>query len=418
MHQKLIAIAVLILSACNLSTKEKVKEKEESSAALFSDDVNFLRKYTNILVLEDSTGNGRIAVSPALQGRVMTSSASGDKGESYGWINKALFESGDTSKHINAYGGEERLWLGPEGGQFSIFFEKGKEFTLENWFTPRLIDLEPFDLVSSTKNMARFTKTADIQNYSGTKFKIKIDRQINVLNPKMAYQALEIPEAADLHVVAFRTTNSLQNIGIAPWNKNTGVLSIWLLGMLNPSPYTTIVVPFNPGADDSLGPIVNDAYFGKVPPERLKKEDAVLYFSGDGQYRSKIGLSPVRARDVLGSYDSKTHTLTIIKYNKPETTDYVNSKWEIQSQPFKGDVINSYNDGPPSPGAKPMGPFYELESSSPAVELKISESLTHIQTTFHFQGDEKAIDQLSLKILGVSTDQIKNAFPLEGKQEK
>lgn len=410
MNKKLIAIAVLILASCNLSTKEK--DKEGNSGGSFLDDVKFLRKYTNILVLQDSTGNGRIAVSPALQGRVMTSSASGDNGMSYGWINKALFESGDTFKHINAYGGEERIWLGPEGGQFSIFFEKGKEFNLENWFTPRLIDLEPFDLVSSTKNMAQFTKTADIQNYSGTKFKIKIDRQISVLNPQMAYQALGIPYVPDLNVVAFRTTNSLKNIGTAPWSKNTGILSIWLLGMLNPSPYTTVVVPFNPGTDASLGPIVNDTYFGKVPPDRLKKEDSVLYFSGDGKYRSKIGLSPLRARDVLGSYDSKSHTLTIVKYNKPATTDYVNSKWEIQNEPFKGDVINSYNDGPPSPGAKPMGPFYELESSSPAVELKVSENLTHIQTTFHFQGDEKAIDRLSLRILGVSLDQIKNAFPL------
>ena len=413
MNKKLIAIAVLILSSCNPSTKEKAKEG--NSGGSFLDDVKFLRKYTNILVLEDSTGNGRVAVSPALQGRVMTSSASGDNGKSYGWINKALFESGDTSKHINAYGGEERIWLGPEGGQFSIFFEKGKEFNLENWFTPRLIDLEPFDLVSNTKNMAKFTKVADIQNYSGTKFKIKIDRQISVFNPQMAYQALGIPQEPDLNVVAFQTTNSLQNVGTASWSKNTGILSIWLLGMLKPSPFTTIIIPFNTGTVEALGPIVNDTYFGKVPADRLKVDDGILFFKGDGEYRSKIGLSPLRAKDVLGSYDSKTHTLTIVKYNKPVTTDYVNSAWEIQNQPFKGDVINSYNDGPPSPGVKPMGPFYELESSSPAVELKVNENLTHIQTTFHFQGDEKAINKLSLKILGVSLDQIKNAFPLEMK---
>jgi hypothetical protein len=26
--------------------------------------------------------------------------------------------------HINVFGGEDRFWLGPEGGQFSIFFAK------------------------------------------------------------------------------------------------------------------------------------------------------------------------------------------------------------------------------------------------------------------------------------------------------
>lgn len=90
--------------------------------------------------------------------------------------------------------------------------------------------------------------------------------------------------------------------------------------------------------------------------------------------------------------------------------EYVNSKWEIQSEPFKGDVLNAYNDGPPEPGVKPMGPFYELESSSPAKALKPGETLTHTQTTFHFQGGEKAIDRLALKTLGVSIAEIASAF--------
>ena len=58
--------------------------------------------------------------------------------------------------------------------------------------------------------------------------------------------------------------------------------------------------------------------------------------------------------------------LTLVQYDQPEgATDYVNSMWEIQKEPFAGDVVNSYNDGPPAPGAKPLGPFYELETSSP-----------------------------------------------------
>jgi hypothetical protein len=409
MSKILIGVVVLIFAGCSAPPKKNNVEKGKDVSS-FIEDVTFLRKYTDILVLENSTGEGKVAVSPALQGRVMTSTADGDRGNSFGWINNALFESGDTSKHINAFGGEERFWIGPEGGQFSIFFEKGKEFTLENWFTPKFIDLEPFDLVSSSKSIARFTKAANIRNYSGTLFKIKIDREIAVLDEGTAFQILGIPNEADLNMVAFRTTNSLQNVGETAWIKATGILSIWLLGMLKPSPYTTIIIPFNVGSDEALGPVVNDTYFGKVPADRLKVGDGILFFSGDGQYRSKIGLSPMRAKDVLGSYDSKSQTLTIVKYNKPATTDYVNSSWEIQDNPFKGDVINSYNDGPPSPGAKPMGPFYELETSSPAVELKVDEKVVHTQTTFHFQGDEKSINKLCLKILGVSLAQIVDAF--------
>ena len=130
--------------------------------------------------------------------------------------------------------------------------------------------------------------------------------------------------------------------------------------MFNPSPEMTVVVPYNGGVETNDDKIVNDDYFGKVPPDRLKVRAGVIYFKADGAYRSKIGLTPSRARDVLGSYDPVTNTLTIVKYNKPEgVTDYVNSKWQIQSEPYQGDVVNSYNDGPPSPGVKPLGPFYE-----------------------------------------------------------
>jgi hypothetical protein len=74
------------------------------------------------------------------------------------------------------------------------------------------------------------------------------------------------------------------------------------------------------------------------------------------------------------------------------------------------DEINAYNDGPATPGAKPMGPFYKLESSSPAKELEPGQSVTHVQTTFHFQGDKKELNELTRKILGVSITEINSAF--------
>ena len=84
--------------------------------------------------------------------------------------------------------------------------------------------------------------------------------------------------------------------------------------------------------------------------------------------------------------------------------------WRIQEDPYAGDVVNSYNDGPASPGAKPMGPFYELESSSPAAALAPGESLSHTHTTMHFQGDERALDAVARRILGVGIEEIKNAL--------
>ena len=133
--------------------------------------------------------------------------------------------------------------------------------------------------------------------------------------------------------------------------------------------------------------------------------DAAIYFKADGQQRGKIGVSPQRATNVMGSYEDVSGTLTIIKFNKPANeTNYVNSKFEIQDNPFKGDVINSYNDGPPEPS------FYELESSSPAAALGIGDKITHEQYTFHFEGNETELNTISMKILGVSLEEISMIF--------
>jgi hypothetical protein len=105
-----------------------------------------------------------------------------------------------------------------------------------------------------------------------------------------------------VRLVAYESNNALTNTGGKAWDKKTGLLSIWILGMFKPSDKTTVVVPFTAG-DEAQRLKVNDAYFGKVPAERLVV-DNVLFFSGD-RYRSKIGLSPAAQTD-LGSYDAPT----------------------------------------------------------------------------------------------------------------
>ena len=167
---------------------------------------------------------------------------------------------------------------------------------------------------------------------------------------------LRLSPGAKVNMVAYESNNRMTNTGKDAWAHQTGLLSIWILGMFTPSPETTIVVPFNMGPEDKLGPAVNDSYFGKVPANRLVVKDGILFFSGDGQYRSKIGLSPMRAKNVLGSYDAANKALTIVQYNKPrDVLDYVNSMWQLQDAPYRGDTVNSYNDGPPAPGGQTDG---------------------------------------------------------------
>ena len=78
----------------------------------------------------------------------------------------------------------------------------------------------------------------------------------------------------------------------------------------------------------------------------------------------------------------------------------------MQKQPYKGDVINAYNDGPLKDGSQ-LGPFYEIESSSPAKELKAGEPMTYHQATAHFQGDYEALRTLAQNILHVDLNEIR-----------
>jgi hypothetical protein len=360
------------------------------AARSFAEDLAFLRQYTKVIALSDETGEAQILLAPAWQGRVLTSTATGEAGPSYGWINRDLIASGTFVPHMNPLGGEDRLWVGPEGGQFSVFFAKGATFDLEHWFTPAPIDTEPFEVAKAGREAAEFRHAFTLTNYSGTALHVRAGQTVRLMPPAEAWKALGAHPAAGVRMVAFESVNTITNTGKAAWTTSTGLLSIWILGQFNPSPATTIVVPIRPGPEAELGRRVNADYFGAVPPDRLVVRDRVLFFSGDGASR----------------------VLTLVQFSMPPAPHgYVNSMWEIQKEPFAGDVANSYNDGPPAPGAKPLGPFYELESSSPAAALAPGASFEHVHRTIHLTGPEAAIDAVARAALGVGLDEITRALP-------
>ncbi|MFQ5788877.1 MAG: DUF6786 family protein [Acidobacteriota bacterium] len=381
----------------------------------FGEDVAFLKEHTEVILLSHGTGEAEVVVAPQYQGRVMTSTTGGAEGPSYGWIHREAIASGRRQAHINVFGGEDRFWLGPEGGQYSIFFKAGDPFDLEHWQVPEPIDWGPWEVVSQSGEQVRFRQTMTLINHSGTRFELRVDRTVRLLGAADLIEHLPVKAGShhllDGRVVAFESANTITNTGSEPWRKETGLLSIWILGMFNPTPRTTVVIPFKAGPEVEKGPAVNDAYFGKVPGDRLAVGRDVLFFRGDGEHRSKIGIARPRARPIMGSYDGANRVLTLVQYTlPPEAVDYVNSMWEIQDRPYRGDVVNSYNDGPPEPGRPPLGPFYELESSSPAAALAPGESLTHVHRTIHLEGPEAELDRIARATLGIGLARITNAF--------
>lgn len=381
------------------------------AANAFEDDVDFLQKHVEVVVLSDAHGKSKVALVPAWQGRVMTSTARGDAGPGYGWVNRELIASGKLEPHINVFGGEDRIWLGPEGGQFSVFFAKDAPFDLDHWFVPKALDTLPFETVDRSGNRARFRAEFDLTNHSGTTFNVRVDREIHLLAPEDAWRQLGERAVPDIELVAYESRNTLTNTGDTAWNRETGLLSLWVLGMFNSSPSTTIGVPIKPGPESAFGVKVTSDYFGEVPPERLLVSGNAVFLRGDAQYRSKIGVSPRRSLGKLGSYDAENHVLTIVQFNQPSgATEYVNSLWKIQTDPFGGDAINSYNDGPPSPGAKQLGQFYELETSSPAAALAPNASIAHTHRTIHLTGPEAALDAIARSTLGIPLADFRTAF--------
>lgn len=94
----------------------------------------------------------------------------------------------------------------------------------------------------------------------------------------------------------------------------------------------------------------------------------------------------------------------------PETSSvYVNGQWGPQKDPFAGDVINSYNDGPVEDGSI-MGPFYEIETSSPGAELAPGTSLVHTQKVIHIQGKDEQLAPIVQDLFGADLNVIKTKF--------
>ena len=311
------------------------------AAATYADDVALLKQHTTVIEL--AAGQARVAIAPAWQGRVMTSTAAGPGGESFGWINRELIAAG----------------IKPEA-----------------------------------------------------------ERTVHLAGAPALAAACNGPLPEGVKAAGYQTRNTVRNTGDQAWARETGAPSIWLLGMFNPTPQTTVVIPIRPGDEAQLGPVANTSYagFGPIPPDRVKTTASTLFFKGDGKSRGKLGIPPRRATGLAGSWQADSGVLTLVRIAPAADQaaagwPYVDSQWKEDGDPYAGDVINAYNDGPAAPGAKPLGPFYELETSGPAMLLAPEASFTHAQTTVHLTGPRPALDAVARRTLGVGLAAIEAALP-------
>lgn len=392
----------LCLVACGNGKKPEHMDAYETGS--FGHDLEFLKKNDRVIVLKNKQGSAQIIVSPKYQGKVFTSTADGLAGKSFGWINYKAFKA-ELDPHMNGYGGEDRLWLGPEGGKYSLYFKPGKKMEFENWHTPAAIDSEPWVLKSSSTTAVSLTKEMSLQNYAGTDLKIRLNRDIQILEDADIENTLGV-NLEGIKAVGFKTRNILINSGEESWTEQTGAPCMWNLDMFSPSPKTVIVVPYE---EHATGKVATTDYFGEIAKDRILYSNGILLFKADGKSRGKLGIPPNRAKKTIGSYDGTNHVLTVASFDLDKQGRYLNQEWTPDKDPYTGDAVNAYNDGPLADGTQ-MGPFYEIESVSPAAFLKKGASMTHQHSVYHFTGDKSKLDAVAKKLLGISLAQIETAF--------
>lgn len=372
----------------------------------FGYDLQFLQQHDSVVVLQ--SGDAKVIVSPKYQAKVFTSTVSGDTGLSFGWINYKAFGS-NSDPHMNAYGGENRIWLGPEGGKFALSFPPGAKMGFATWKTPAPFDSEPWTVKASSDKSVQLSKDMQLTNYTGTVLTLTVDRTVSILDRSAIDSLLGLAPDGAVKAVGYRTVNQLTNKGKQPWTEASGTACLWLLDMLNTSPATTIVIPYTiDPANPAARPVTTD-YFGEIAPDRIRLDSGVIYFKADGNSRGKLGVHPAFAKPVTGSYDAIHKALTITLFDVDPHARYLNQEWNNIKPPYSGDAVNSYNDGKLADGSQ-IGPFYELESVAPAAFLAPGQTQLHRHTVLHFTGPEQDLDAISRKTLWVSIDQIKQVF--------
>jgi hypothetical protein len=420
------------------------------------------------LVLLQPEGEGCLLIAPDLSGKLMAVSVDGPKGENFGFVNEKAISNRGKDPQFNAYGGALRWWIGPEGGQYGVAFPPGtKEFNLSSWYISEEYNGKPFEIAYPKESegiAALMGAECRIQNASGTRFHIGVSCRISLIDTPYARGLGDNPpprqglksaarNSGAVPILQIQKTDSVnrgrplrklshlgylcetafQNLSDEPMRKETGLLSIWLLGMYLPSAETSVIIPFE---KNGSGRIVTDTYFSPdgLTSDRLliNKKAGYLLFRADGKERSKIGISRARASTTIGnmrahggaplqhpdasssvrahggaplhlsragastalaSIDFLRNLLTLWRFPVQRRMPYVNSLWEWQKRPYSGDVINSYNDD------GKIGNFYELECSSPALALAPGERASFPLEIHHFSGSHDALFAAACRLL-------------------
>ena len=342
----------------------------------YAADRIFLDRHTRIHELH--AGTGALLVAPDLQGRVMTACVE-PNGASLGFVNRAQFlvDPREPAAFRN-YGGVERFWVGPESGPYALFFEPGAPHERDNWRVPEDLDTGRCRAVTTADGL-RLERTVRLENVLGTRFTMDVTRELHALDAAQAAKWVgTLPPGT--RWTGWSSETTVVNAGDVAWTPAGGLPCIWMIGMFAPGDDAWVIAPFDVDHEDpDGGPPVRADYFGEVPPERFRIGDGFAVFRADARAEGKIGVLRNRATERIAAWDPDTGVLTVVVYGPVDReAPYLSEHWgERLPEPYYGDVANAYNSG--------SAPFFELESSSPALALAPGAAYRHRHVTLHLK---------------------------------
>jgi hypothetical protein len=141
-----------------------------------------------------------------------------------------------------------------KAASFPLYFSKGDPFDLDHWQVPEAFDWGKWEVDSKSADAVRFRKRMSLTNYSGTPLEVDVDRRVRLLRPAdfATYLGAELGPA--IRMVGFESSNTITNAGRERWQRKSGLVSVWILGMFAPSPSTTITIPFVPAKTPNWAP--------------------------------------------------------------------------------------------------------------------------------------------------------------------
>ena len=403
MKQFKIFILVTIIIGCKKNPENRANlENSFKLTSTYESVFHSIKSKTKVIELTSGDGKSRLLITPELNGKILTSTYNNLSGDSNGWIH--LKELYNDTINAESIGGEERIWLGPLGGQHSFYYQQIKPLNEDNWSVPYDIGKKGFKVISFDETNIHLQKELAITNFIGTHFSLELFRDIKILNASEIKNNLFFDLDNSINFVGYETSHRLINKGKESWYKDSGLVSLWSAGMFEGTDETVVIVPLL--ETSHLGAIYN--YMGALDSARVKIiQGHTLLFKADGKYRSKIGIPKNLAPSTYGCYAKDKKRLTIVQYKQTKDSLYSNSYVTVQESPYKGEAIPIYNNGTMDYSPTKTTSFFELESTSAMKVLKPLDTLKHWHRVYHFSGTEKQLNQISEKILKINLLQCK-----------